>query len=163
MRWIVFAAAAAALAQLPDLKVQRTPPEQPIPFNHKLHVANGLQCKGCHPIPEPGDFATIPKPGFCMGCHASIKKDSPHIARLAAASQSGERIRWAPVYRIADWVSFSHKSHTSIEGVTCESCHGPVATREVLRREKDISMAGCMECHRTYKASNDCLLCHDQR
>jgi hypothetical protein len=67
------------------------------------------------------------------------------------------------VYRIADWVSFNHKKHLSVEGVTCESCHGMVAERDALAREKDISMAACMDCHRATKASNDCLLCHDHR
>ena len=160
MWWILLAVA----AQTPSTsKYQRAAPQQPIAFSHRLHAANGLPCAQCHPIPEPGDFATIAKPPVCMGCHASIKKDSPQIQKLAAFHTEGRRVPWAPVYRITDYVSFSHKKHTSAEGVTCETCHGPVAERDVLRREKDISMAGCMDCHRTFKISNDCLLCHDQR
>ncbi|MFN7923449.1 MAG: cytochrome c3 family protein [Bryobacteraceae bacterium] len=152
-----------AVAQLPDMKVPRAAPEQPIPFSHKLHVSKGLQCKQCHPIPEPGDFATIPQSKVCMGCHSAIKKESPHIQKLAAFHADGKRIPWASIYRIPDWVSFSHKTHTAVEGVTCESCHGPVAEREQMRREKELSMAACMECHRAKRASNACLLCHDQR
>jgi hypothetical protein len=149
--------------QPPEPKFQRTPPPQPIPFSHKLHAAQSLTCKQCHPIPEPGDFATIPKTSFCMGCHSSIKKDSPHIARLADFHAANKRIPWAPVYRVPDWVSFSHSRHLASEGVTCETCHGPVQERDTLRRERDISMSACMDCHRAKGASNECLLCHDQR
>jgi len=152
-----------AAQQLPEPKYMRPAPEQPIPFSHKLHISNGLDCKQCHPIPDPGDFATIPKTAVCMGCHSSVKKESQHIQKLAAFHAESKRVPWAPVYRIPDYVSFSHKKHTAVPGVTCESCHGPVQTRDVLRRERDISMAACMDCHRATKASNDCLLCHDQR
>lgn len=153
----------AAVAQLVDLKVPRAAPEQPIAFSHKLHVSQGIKCAMCHPMPDPGDFATIAKPPVCMSCHATIKKDSPQIQKLAAFHADGKRVPWAPVYRIPEWVSFNHRKHVSVEGVTCESCHGPVGTRDVLAREKDISMAACMDCHRARKASNGCLLCHDQR
>jgi hypothetical protein len=156
--------ACAALAQVPEPKSKRPPPEQPIPFSHKQHVTTAaLKCADCHPIPEPGDFATLPKTATCMACHVSVKKESPHIAKLATFHKEGQRIPWAPVYRIPDYVSFSHKKHLGVKDVTCETCHGAVRESDVLRREKDISMAGCMECHRVKQASNDCLLCHDQR
>ena len=98
-----------------------------------------------------------------MGCHREIKKESPHIAKLAAAHAENRKLAWVPVYKIPEYVSFSHKVHTSVEGVTCQRCHGPVQEREVLRRETDISMAGCMDCHRKNNAPNQCLFCHDQR
>jgi hypothetical protein len=98
-----------------------------------------------------------------MGCHASIKKDSPLIQKLAAFHTEGKRVPWAPVYRIPDYVFFSHKTHLAVGGVTCENCHGPVQTRDVMRRERDISMAACMDCHRATNASNHCLLCHEQK
>ncbi len=159
MRWVALASAALAAAQLPDLKIPREAPEQPVPYSHKLHLSKGLKCAQCHPNPEPGDFMTLPKAPVCMGCHTTIRKDAPAIQKLAAM----ERVRWVPVYRVPDWVSFNHKKHLAAAGVTCESCHGDVAEMEAMRRVKDISMAACMECHRATKASNACLLCHDQR
>ena len=155
--------ACVALAQVPEPKFKRPAPQQPIPFSHKKHVAAGLKCAGCHPVPEPGDFATLPKTATCMACHATVKKDSADIAKLAEFDKAGKRIPWAPVYRIPDYVSFSHKTHLAVEDVTCATCHGAVEASDVLQREKDISMAGCMECHRVKNASNDCVLCHDQR
>jgi len=153
----------AAAAQLPDLKTPRPAPEQPLPFSHKTHAGVGVACKQCHPMPDPGDFATIARPPVCMTCHANVKTDSPHIKKLAEFHAAGKRLPWAPVYRIPDWVSFSHKKHTAVEGITCASCHGPVAERAVLQREKDLSMAACMDCHNAKKASNHCLFCHEQR
>lgn len=173
MRWsilatsvaLAFAAVSLTGQQVPaEPKAARPAPEQPVPFSHKHHAGTlAISCKQCHPIPDPGDFATIPKTALCMGCHSTIKKDSPHIAKLAGFHAEGKRVPWAPVYRIPDWVSFNHRKHVSVEGVTCETCHGPVKEREALRREREISMAACMDCHRGFKASNECLLCHDQR
>lgn len=161
---IVMAALCTAFAtDVPAPKFERPAPEQPLPFSHRKHVSQGLKCAQCHPVPDPGDFATLPPTSFCMGCHSSIKKDSPHIAKLAEAHAESRRIRWVPVYRIPDYVSFNHRKHVAVEGVSCETCHGPVAERDQLRREKDISMQACMDCHRIKKASNDCLLCHEQR
>jgi hypothetical protein len=155
--------ALAALGQVPEPKYVRPAPEQPLPYSHKQHLAIGLKCAQCHPMPEPGDFATLPKTEICMGCHTTVKKESPHIAKLGQFHSEGKKIPWAPVYRVPDWVFFNHKKHVAVEAVTCETCHGPVRERDVLRREKDISMAGCMECHRVKGASNDCLFCHEQR
>lgn len=152
------------MAQVPEPKIKRPAPEQPIPFSHKLHINTAhLKCANCHPVPEPGDFATVPKTTTCMACHTAIKTDSPHIAKLAEFHKEGKRVPWVSVYRIPDYVAFSHKKHLAVADVSCETCHGAVAESERLRREKDISMAGCMECHRVKGASNDCTLCHDQR
>jgi hypothetical protein len=151
-------------AQVPEPKFIRPAPEQPLPFSHKKHAGElKLACLDCHPIPGNGDFATLPQTSTCMNCHRSVAAQSPHITRLAAAHQAGAKIRWAPVYRIPDYVFFNHRKHVSVPDVTCATCHGPVAVREQLRREKDISMAACMDCHRAKQVSNDCLLCHEQR
>ena len=31
----------------------------------------------------------------------------------------------------------------------CETCHGPVATRDLLWKEREISMKSCVECHKS--------------
>ncbi len=163
MLWEWLLAAALAMAQLPDAKSARPAPEQPLPFSHKTHISQGLKCAQCHPNPDPGDFMTLTKTAVCMNCHESVRKESAHIQKLGALHAAGKLVAWAPVYRVPDWVSFNHKKHLGVDGVTCETCHGKVAEQEVLRREKDLSMAGCMECHRSKAVSIDCTLCHDQR
>ena len=77
-------------------------------------------------------------------------------------AEAKKEIKWAPVYRIPSYVIFSHRSHLET-GNTCAECHGPVAERDTLTKETDISMGGCMNCHRTKKASLHCTSCHEQR
>lgn len=97
-----------------------------------------------------------------MTCHSTIKTDSPAIQKLAAAAKDGREIKWVRVYEIPSYVNFSHRTHVAA-GNQCEECHGPVATRAQLAREGNISMGGCMECHRAKKAGLDCTYCHEQR
>ena len=137
--------------------------EQPIPFSHKQHVGTvKLKCKMCHPNPDPGEIMKIAAASVCMQCHSSIKTDSPHIQKLAAFAKNDREIKWNRVYAIPAYVSFSHRTHLEA-GNTCQECHGPVETRDVLAKEGDISMTGCMNCHRAKKASNDCTFCHEPR
>ncbi len=134
-------------------------PVQPIPFSHRLHAQQKLECRACHPVPEPGEFATLPETARCMSCHQSVKKESAAVQRLAEYHAAGKPVPWRRVYRIPDYVFFSHKEHVRA-GASCETCHGPVAERDLLRKEKDITMAGCMECHRARQASLACDYCH---
>jgi len=32
-----------------------------------------------------------------------------------------------------------------------------------MKKETDISMGGCMSCHREKKAPNECTSCHEER
>lgn len=168
------ALAAALLACLPvrwafpqsgllpgDAPAEPVPVEQPLPYSHKTHVALGLQCRDCHAIADPGFLAGYPAEATCMACHSAIKADSPHIQQLARHSAEGSPVPWKRVYRVPDFVWFSHASHVLDASVQCETCHGPVAEREVLFQEKPTTMAACMECHARNSAPNDCDLCHD--
>ena len=138
-------------------------PQQPIPFSHKVHAGDlKLQCKMCHINPDPGEMMTFVTASKCMSCHSAIKTDSPAIQKLAEFAKANREIKWARVYQIPGYVFFSHKAHLEAGG-TCEECHGPVNTRDQLFRETDISMGGCMNCHRAKKASLDCTYCHEQR
>jgi Cytochrome c7 and related cytochrome c/Class III cytochrome C family len=138
-------------------------PAQPIPFSHKVHAGDlKLECKMCHANPSPGELMTIAKPAVCMQCHAAIKSDSPAIQKIAEAEKSGRPIPWVRVYEIPSFVFFSHRAHLE-KANRCDECHGPVAQRDRLYRERDLSMGGCMECHRMKKASLDCSFCHDPR
>ena len=150
------------LAAIFSLSAQ-TAPEQPIPFSHKVHAGSlKVACKMCHPSPDPGEMMTIVAASRCMQCHSAIKTDSPAIQKLAAFAKNDREIKWARVYQVPSYVNFSHRSHLEA-GTTCEDCHGKVAQRDVLNREGDISMGGCMNCHRLKKVSIDCTFCHEER
>ena len=160
---LLVAVAATAQEPKPPAKYSPPPPVQPIPFSHRAHMSAGMACKNCHPVPEPGDFATIPETAKCMTCHATIKKESEAIRKLAEFQSQNKPVPWRRVYRIPDYVFFSHKEHLERAGATCETCHGPVRERDVMRKETDITMAGCMDCHRAKQASIACTYCHEQK
>lgn len=151
------------LGQQPFVKqTEAEAPVQPVPYSHKLHVSLGLECAKCHANPDPGEAMGLPKVSLCMTCHASIKKDSPHIQALAKAAVEKRELRWKRVYQVPSYVFFSHRLHTEA-GATCDACHGPIAQRNVVFKEGDITMGGCMACHEQKKAPNDCNACHEPR
>lgn len=136
------------------------PPTQPVPYSHKVHAGDlKLPCKTCHTNPDPGEVMGLPAVSTCMGCHTAIKTDSPHIQKLAAFAKNQRPLPWVRVYQIPSFVYFSHKAHAEA-GAKCETCHGPVKEREVIRLESNITMGGCMKCHEQHNASNDCSYCH---
>lgn len=155
-RWL----AALPLALLLTGQQSVSPPVQPVPYSHKQHIALGLKCAGCHTNPDPGDFMGIPAESKCMTCHRTVKADSPHIKKVAQYAAENRRLPWVRIYEIPSYVFFSHRAHAEA-GAKCETCHGPVAQRDALWKETDISMGACMDCHRREKAPNDCNYCHE--
>jgi hypothetical protein len=139
----------------------KAPAAQPIPFSHKTHVAVGLTCLSCHRIAAPGDLAGFPDPAFCMGCHDTIKKDSPAIQTLKSFATDKKAIPWVRIYKLPGFVYFSHQVHHKQAQVECAACHGPVEDRNVIVLEKSTAMAECMKCHDQRKAPNGCDVCHD--
>lgn len=137
-------------------------PQQPIPYSHKTHLGLGLQCKNCHTNPDPGEMMGIPAATVCMSCHQSVKKESPHIEKLAGFAAAKRNVPWVRVYQIPSYVYFSHKIHTD-GGVKCETCHGSVKERDVLWKETNMTMGGCMDCHQKMNALNDCNSCHEPK
>jgi len=141
-------------------KLPGPPVQQPIAYSHKTHLAQGMKCTNCHTMPGEGFAATYPKETMCMGCHTSIKKDSPEIQKLAAFAAKKEPVPWARVYRVPDIVWFNHSVHVKQAKTECAECHGDVASRDVLFQEKSISMSTCMACHAKTGAPNGCDVCH---
>lgn len=161
MTIILFASASIWVSSTGRTQEPLEGPEQPIPYSHKLHAGKmNLECKKCHPNPDPGEKMTIPATAVCMECHAVIKTDSPAIQKLASFAESNRDIRWVRIYEIPSFVRFSHRAHLEAES-TCADCHGPVKERVRLHREADISMKGCMDCHMAKSASTDCTFCHE--
>ncbi len=143
-----------------DLAAPARVPEQPIPFSHRQHSQLGMECGGCHPTATTGDLAQIPASADCVSCHQTVRSTSAAVQKLARFQKEAKSIPWARIYKLPDFVSFSHRKHTST-GVDCKTCHGPVESREALWQEKEISMDSCAACHKLRKASLDCNLCHE--
>jgi hypothetical protein len=138
------------------------PPEQPVPFSHKLHVGTAkLACKMCHPNPDPGETMTIAPASTCMQCHTVVKPDSPAIQKLAQYAKEKKDVPWVQIYKTKEFVWYSHRSHLNAN-VACADCHGPVAESERVAKEGDISMAACMTCHQMRHVSFRCNFCHER-
>ncbi len=139
------------------------PIEQPISFNHRLHVEDlGSDCTDCHLYAETGVRATIPNIEVCADCHEEAQTESGEEARLVEYIQAAERVPWQKIYRVPDHVYFSHRRHTTLAEIACETCHGEMRTRDtpMPRAAVAINMDFCMDCHYDAGVSNDCLLCH---
>lgn len=128
-------------------------PAQPIPYSHKLHAGQmGIDCYYCHNTIYRANFAAVPSQTTCMKCHMQVKKDSPRLALLRQAADTGEPIQWVQIHRLPDYVYFSHHAHLSA-GVSCVSCHGRIDQMIEVRQEKPLNMAWCLECHRNPEAN----------
>ncbi len=121
------------------------PPEKPEgPFQHKRHQPLKLKCNFCHAGKEE-------RMGFpaaqaqCKTCHTAI---------------SERRIPSARVYKLRDFVVFSHAVHTAAK-LECASCHGEVYKSEILAVFRPTTMAGCVDCHKEHQATVVCTACHE--
>ncbi|MBL8237844.1 MAG: cytochrome c3 family protein [Bryobacterales bacterium] len=141
-------------------KLPGDPVAQPIAYSHKTHVAMGMKCANCHTMPGDGFAATFPKETMCMGCHATVKKESAEIQKLAAFAAKKEPVPWARVYKNPDIVWFNHSVHVKVAKTECAECHGDVGKRDILFQEKSLSMQTCMACHAKHEAPNGCDVCH---
>ncbi len=135
-------------------------PSQPIAYSHQVHMEkNQMECTYCHSGVTKSNFATIPAVELCMGCHKTVKADSPEIKKLKEAFDKGQPVEWVPVNNLPEHVQFNHKRHLKA-GVTCQTCHGMVQKMAVVERMSSFKMGFCVTCHRENGASIDCALCH---
>lgn len=123
-------------------------PQQPVPFSHALHAGElQMDCRYCHNTVETTGHAAIPPTQTCMNCHATIKADSPNLEAVRRSYADGTPIHWVKVHDLPDYAYFNHAVHIA-KGVGCVSCHGRIDQMEVVRQEKSLSMAWCLQCHR---------------
>jgi len=132
---------------------------QPIPFSHKQHCEKNIRCVLCHQTATSGETAGLPAAEICMTCHQSVAAGSPAIRKIANYARQHKPIPWARVYRIQDFVFFSHKRHADAK-TACSACHGQVCESDVLKQEAKFSMKFCVDCHKTEKATVKCNACH---
>ncbi|MEW6130563.1 MAG: cytochrome c3 family protein [Acidobacteriota bacterium] len=150
---------------IPRATNRPTAPKQPIEYNHWQHVVSQdgpqLDCDFCHENADKSPHATIPNISTCMGCHVAVKTESPEIQKLAEFYKRKEQPKWVRVYyfeREAN-VFFSHKPHLKAK-MECKECHGEVTASPGVKREVNMTMSWCLDCHRQRQASIDCYVCH---
>lgn len=123
-------------------------PKQPVDYSHRIHAGKlGMDCRYCHANVEGSFEAMVPPTQTCMGCHTSIKPDSPKLASVRESWTSGNPVPWVRVHKLPDHAYFDHSIHLA-SGVGCASCHGRVDQMDVVRQDQPLSMAWCLDCHR---------------
>jgi Cytochrome c7 and related cytochrome c/Class III cytochrome C family len=154
------AATAEVKQEVPDNPTEHAPPEQPIPYSHKTHLALGLPCATCHTNPAPGNLMTFPATSTCMSCHISIATKKPAIEKLAAFSNSRQPIPWVRVYQVLPGVTWTHRKHLDA-GMKCQMCHGQVGQMDKMSEATSVTtMAVCLSCHKEHAAPTACSTCH---
>lgn len=139
-------------------------PKQPILFSHKIHAGTErIPCVYCHSAAEHSRHATVPPMNVCMNCHSVVQGTGAAqvnaIQTLTMYWSAGRDLPWIRVYRLPDYVYFSHRWHVA-KDVTCQECHGQVQEMEVTYQATSLKMGWCISCHRLKKASTECNTCH---
>lgn len=160
------AALAAAVLAFFVARGKRPPaPEQPIAFNHALHV-NGkpqLACRDCHAGAEREAAAGLPSLDRCLLCHMKPQSTRPKEQLVRDLAGRGGQVSWTQVTHNPGHVHFSHREHVSLARIACASCHGDVGTwttPPATPEAKLMSMDACLDCHRERGASTNCRVCH---
>ncbi len=123
-------------------------PEQPINYSHKLHAGDlEIDCRYCHVGVEKSRHAVVPPTETCMNCHSVVHRDKEEIMKLVAYYENGEPIPWKRIHKLPDYAYFNHSVHVN-KGIECESCHGNIASMEVVGQVHSFTMANCLNCHR---------------
>jgi hypothetical protein len=135
---------------------------QPISFNHKKHVDQGLECDACHRYYKTQSFSGLPSIAICLECHKEPITSNPEEEKIRQYEKKKEQIPWRHIYGEPDHVFFSHRRHVVLGKIACQTCHGNIAQSEKPPSKPwvKMTMSWCMNCHRKSKATNDCLACH---
>jgi hypothetical protein len=124
-------------------------PVQPVPFSHAVHVDQlGVDCRYCHSAVERSWYSNVPAANTCMNCHNQVLKDDPRLALIRESAATGRPVPWVQVHKVPDFVYFNHSVHVN-RGISCVHCHGNVNRMDEVRHEKTLSMAFCLDCHRS--------------
>jgi hypothetical protein len=126
------------------------PAEQVIDFNHGKHIAAGVQCLYCHPGGLHGRVSSIPSLEKCMGCHHNVEvsgEGAIDVEVLLSHWEQGKSLQWEKTTDQPDFVFFNHRPHIAA-GVSCESCHGDVASMAKIKQAYRVNMGFCLHCHK---------------
>lgn len=148
--------------------------EQPINFNHVLHMEQVDEgCESCHYFREDGSFSGIPKLESCAECHEEVMGESESEAVFVEQYVSkGIEVPWHVYAKQPACVFFSHAAHVKLAGMDCVSCHGHIGETEKSRvyeenritgYSRDIwgkSIAGFKKDPWDRMKMDDCAQCH---
>jgi hypothetical protein len=149
--------------------------EQPIDFNHKLHVEELGECESCHYFREDGSFSGVPNLANCRQCHEEAVGESPEEAKLVQEYvEPGKEIPWLIYARQPQCVFFSHVAHVKMAEMECITCHGPIGESDhmkpyeynrLTKYSRDIwgwNIAGFKKNSWDRMKMDDCAECHEK-
>ncbi|MBI4909231.1 MAG: cytochrome c3 family protein [Acidobacteria bacterium] len=115
------------------------------PFSHRKHAPLKLKCTFCHTGAEKQERALFPTVAQCKTCHPTMLE---------------RRIPSARVYKVKDFVMFSHARHIAAKA-ECRDCHGDVFGMERVVPARATTMIACVDCHKERHATQQCNACHE--
>ena len=136
-----------------------------LPFNHSIHVALKVECLFCHSTARRGPPADILALQICAMCHQDVTAPTAKMKEVVAAYDASANVTWPRLYRVRDFVYFSHRAHVVTGRIDCSRCHGDVAAMTMAVKVRNVDNMGfCLACH-TGKTVNgkkmtDCDICH---
>jgi len=133
-------------------------PDQPVKFSHAVHAGqNKTDCNYCHYTAKISKTAGIPPGSICLNCHFLVRNGTrsggTEIAKVIDAFEKKRAVEWIRIYRLPDFVFFSHAQHVNAGGITCDACHGNVKEMNRLSQFADLSMGWCIRCHESRKVN----------
>ncbi|MEW6455492.1 MAG: cytochrome c3 family protein [Acidobacteriota bacterium] len=136
--------------------------EQPINFNHSIHISQGMGCEDCHQYVKKEEFAGIPNIETCESCHSDSLSESSEEKKLIDSIKGRNPIKWVKVNNLPDHTYFSHRIHVVTGKINCSECHGNMEERKnaVNKPYREFSMKWCISCHVKKTADVDCIVCH---
>lgn len=149
-------------------------PVQPIKYSHELHAGiMKIECQYCHTGAFKSKNASIPSLNVCMNCHKTIKQESPEIQKIYAAlgydpattkydSTKAHPIQWVRIHNLPDLAYFNHSQHTTVGGIKCQTCHGPIETMPEVRQYSPLTMKWCIQCHKRTEVNSKGSAYYDQ-
>ncbi len=136
-----------AWVRTPNETGRYAPVLQPVPFDHRLHVADmHIDCRYCHSAAERSPTAGLPSSATCVPCHNSVWLSSREFAPVRASLAAGRPLQWNRVDKLPDFVYFNHSIHLN-KGVGCETCHGRVDRMATVVQAAPMTMQWCVGCH----------------
>ncbi|OGK84931.1 MAG: hypothetical protein A2X51_13845 [Candidatus Rokubacteria bacterium GWC2_70_24] len=157
------------------IPVKREGPVQPIFFSHAIHSGSyKLDCQYCHAGARRSSAAGLPSVERCMGCHRVVAaQGNPEVQKLLGYWDRKESIPWVRVFRVPEYVKFTHKNHVQA-GLPCQTCHGRIEAMEQVAAgltgqslvndlknlagmtpvPNRLTMGWCVECHRAANAKD---------
>ena len=94
-----------------------------------------------------------------MNCHKVVKTESPEIHKIYDAlgydpttqkydSTKMRPMQWIRIHNLPDFAYFNHSQHVKVQGLKCQTCHGPVETMKEVYQYSPLTMKWCIQCHK---------------